>query len=223
MSFPTGRSRRFRLGCGLAGPELLEVRALAAVTVNAGQVVRVVDPQLMGVNATYWDASLNTSQTAHRWCKPLDSICSGFGWVGFGQNALQCADLYGSGNGPQHGQFCCLDERSGRGDARLRLRAARRKPPQSLLNAPGGSDHADRRRRPKMERPGQSMANGQLAKRGLLGEPARPPLATDDGLNFVRPGTYRAFGFNYFQESATKSTVAGRSITTARSMTRPLM
>ena len=36
---------------------------LATVTVNAGQVVRAVNTQLLGVNVNWWDTNLNTSQT----------------------------------------------------------------------------------------------------------------------------------------------------------------
>jgi hypothetical protein len=44
--------------------EWLEDRELlAVVSVNAGQVVRPVDTQLLGVNLTWWDSNLNTSQT----------------------------------------------------------------------------------------------------------------------------------------------------------------
>jgi hypothetical protein len=42
----------------LEGRELL-----ATVSVNAGQVVRAVDTQLLGVNVDWWDSNLNTGQT----------------------------------------------------------------------------------------------------------------------------------------------------------------
>jgi hypothetical protein len=52
-----GRSRR-------PGLESLEDRTLlATVTVNASDVIRPVETQLLGVNLTWWDSSLNTSQT----------------------------------------------------------------------------------------------------------------------------------------------------------------
>src|SRR6516164_6997032 len=41
----------------------LERRELLAVTINAGQRVRTVAPQLLGVNLTWWDTNLNTSAT----------------------------------------------------------------------------------------------------------------------------------------------------------------
>ena len=44
--------------------ELLEQRyLLAAVAVDAGQVVRVVNDDLLGINVAWWDTSLNTAQT----------------------------------------------------------------------------------------------------------------------------------------------------------------
>ena len=49
----------------LACLEVLESRRLlAAVTVNAGQVVRSVDTKLLGINTAPWDGNLSTSQTA---------------------------------------------------------------------------------------------------------------------------------------------------------------
>ena len=45
--------------------EALEPRELlATVAVNAGQVVRNVNTQLLGVNVAWWDSNLNTAQTA---------------------------------------------------------------------------------------------------------------------------------------------------------------
>ena len=47
-----------------AYPEPLEIRdLLAAVSVDVGQVVRAVNPQLLGVNTVWWDSNENTSQT----------------------------------------------------------------------------------------------------------------------------------------------------------------
>jgi hypothetical protein len=44
--------------------ESLEQRALlAVVSVNAGQVIRTVDTQLLGVNVVNWDSDLNTTET----------------------------------------------------------------------------------------------------------------------------------------------------------------
>jgi alpha-L-arabinofuranosidase len=55
------RSRHVRL-VGIV--ESLEIRdLLAAVSVDIGQVVRAVNPQLLGVNAVWWDTNLNTTQT----------------------------------------------------------------------------------------------------------------------------------------------------------------
>ncbi len=58
----TGEARG-RRACRPRG-EGLEVRdLLATVSVNAGQVVRAVDTNLLGVNLVEWDSYLNTSQT----------------------------------------------------------------------------------------------------------------------------------------------------------------
>ena len=44
--------------------EPLETQELpAAVTVDVGQVVRLVNTQVLGVNVAWWDANLNTTKT----------------------------------------------------------------------------------------------------------------------------------------------------------------
>src|SRR5262249_44892648 len=43
--------------------EQLEDRTVPTVTVNAGQVVRAVDPHVLGVNLAWWDSALGTAQT----------------------------------------------------------------------------------------------------------------------------------------------------------------
>ncbi len=58
---PRRRGSSFRVRPGL---ESLEGRALlATVSVDAGQVIRTVSPQLLGVNVNWWDSNLNTPQT----------------------------------------------------------------------------------------------------------------------------------------------------------------
>jgi alpha-L-arabinofuranosidase len=64
MSLLQGRSRSRSRRAKLSQLEMLESRALlAVVAVNAGQVVRQVDTQLLGVNLAWWDSNLNTTQT----------------------------------------------------------------------------------------------------------------------------------------------------------------
>jgi hypothetical protein len=65
MSLLHGRKRRSRREFAFACLESLERRALlAAVAVDAGEVARAIDPQSLGVNATWWDTNLSTGQTA---------------------------------------------------------------------------------------------------------------------------------------------------------------
>jgi len=65
--FPRRRKSRANLPLKhrtLLQVEALEERALlAAVTVNAGQIIRQVNDQVLGINLTNWDTSLNTPQT----------------------------------------------------------------------------------------------------------------------------------------------------------------
>jgi hypothetical protein len=57
-------SRRANLASASVGIEALETRETpSAITVNAGQVVRPVNNQVLGVNVDWWDSSLNTAQT----------------------------------------------------------------------------------------------------------------------------------------------------------------
>ena len=62
--------RAFRLGfragsrrCARASRGSKSRQLLATITVNAGQVVRAVDTQLLGVNVAWYDSDLNTPQT----------------------------------------------------------------------------------------------------------------------------------------------------------------
>jgi hypothetical protein len=57
-------SRPARHRCAPPFLEVLEARDLpATITINAGQVVRAVAPQILGINLAWWDTSLNTAQT----------------------------------------------------------------------------------------------------------------------------------------------------------------
>lgn len=59
------RRLRPRRSIGWSGLEGLEERVLlATVAVNAGSVVRAVDTQLLGVNVAWYDSNLNTAETA---------------------------------------------------------------------------------------------------------------------------------------------------------------
>ena len=53
----------FRRRTTLHLEELEPRNAPAVVNVNASQVLRVVNPQLLGVNVAWWDTSLNSTQT----------------------------------------------------------------------------------------------------------------------------------------------------------------
>src|SRR5262249_11799326 len=64
MSLFRSWGRRSTRRTALPGIEPLERRELlAVVSVNAGQVVRPVDTQLLGVNIDWWDSNLNTQET----------------------------------------------------------------------------------------------------------------------------------------------------------------
>ena len=56
-------SRKGRRACRPRLDDLEDRTLLATVTVNATQVVRTVDPELLGVNLVEWDSNQNTAQT----------------------------------------------------------------------------------------------------------------------------------------------------------------
>ncbi len=64
MRVRESRKHRFKRRLVATLEDLERRELLASVTVNAGQVLRSVAPQLLGVNVTWYDTNLNTSQTA---------------------------------------------------------------------------------------------------------------------------------------------------------------
>src|SRR5262249_29264627 len=63
------RQHALRNTSGRATPTFLRLEELeprdvpASISVNAGQVIRAVNPQVLGINVAWWDSHLNTTQT----------------------------------------------------------------------------------------------------------------------------------------------------------------
>ena len=167
-----GVAARCRLRPHLEGLEDREL--LAVVSVNAGQVVRTVDTQLLGVNLAWWDSDLNTAQTQQMvqaagltmFRFPGGSSSDDFHfnapptYNGEGTDASMASFIASVGGVG----LVTLDYGSGSPQEAAAFLA--------YLECPGRQYDADRQR-PGVERLDQRLADGQLADRRLLGQPAR--------------------------------------------------
>ena len=202
MSSLPDRNRRSRRGFALTCPESLEVRALlAAVTVDVGQVVRAVDPQLLGVNAAWWDTNLNTSQTQQMVQAAglnLFRLPGGSSSDDFHFNAPPT--YQGEGTIPSMASFIA----SVNGQAVVTLDYGSGSPQEAAaelayLNAPVGptTPIGDGQEWNDSTNAWQTV-NWQNA--GYWASlRAATPLPVDDGLNFLRLGRTAPFGFQYFE------------------------
>jgi len=203
MSFLPGRDRRSRRGFALTCPESLEVRALlAAVAVDVGQVIRAVDPQLVGVNATWWDTNLNTPQTQQMVEAAglnLFRLPGGSSSDDFHFNA---APTYqGEGTIPSMASFVA----SVNGQAVVTLDYGSGSPQEAAaelayLNAPVGATTPIGVGPEWSDSAGQwQMVNWQNAGYWASLRAATPVPGDPDGLNFMRLGRTAPFGFHYFE------------------------
>ena len=174
---------------------------LAAVAVDVGQVIRAVDPQLIGVNATWWDTNLNTSQTQQMVEAAglnLFRLPGGSSSDDFHFNA---APTYqGEGTIPSMASFVA----SVNGQAVVTLDYGSGSPQEAAaelayLNAPVGATTPIGDGQEWNDATGQwQTVNWQNA--GYWASlRAATPLAVDDGLNFLRLGRTAPFGFHYFE------------------------
>ena len=183
-------------------PEPLELRALlAAVAVDVGEVVRAVDPQLIGVNATWWDANLNTSQTQQMVQAAgfeLFRLPGGSDSDDFHFNAPP--KYQGAGTIPTMASFVA----SVNGQAVVTLDYGSGSPQEAAaelayLNAPVGATTPIGDGQEWNSSTSQwDTVNWQNA--GYWASlRAASPLQVDDGLNSLRLGRAQPFGFHYFE------------------------
>jgi len=174
---------------------------LAAVTVDVSQVVRAVDPQLLGVNATWWDTNLNTSQTQQMVQAAgmnLFRLPGGSSSDDFHFNAPPT--YQGEGTVPSMASFVA----SVNGQAVVTLDYGSGSPQEAAaelayLNAPVGATTpiGDGQEWNDNTSSWQTV-NWQNA--GYWASlRAATPLAVDDGLNFLRLGRTAPFDFKYFE------------------------
>jgi hypothetical protein len=182
--------------------ESLETRELpAAVLVDAGQVVRPVNDQVLGVNVAWWDSSLNTAQT--------QQLVQAAGLTlfrlpgGSSSDEFHFSDppsYFGKGTAASMASFIA----SVGGTGLVTLDYGTGSPQEAAaflayLNAPVGSTTAIG--------PGERWSNASNSWVQVdwktagywAGLRAAAPLAQDDGLNFLRLNQPAPFGFHYFE------------------------
>ncbi len=186
-----------------AEPAPLEPRALlASVTVDAGQVVRaVISPQLLGVNATWWDSSLNSSQTQQMVEAAglnLFRLPGGSSSDSFHFN--EPPSYNGQGTIPSMASFVA----SVNGQAVVTLDYGSGSPQEAAamlayLNAPVGATTTIGDG-PEWNTTTGSWQTVDWKTAGYWASlRAASPLPVDDGLNFMRLGRTAPFGFQYFE------------------------
>ena len=176
--------------------EWLEVRdLLAAVSVDVGQVVRAVNPQLLGVNTVWWDTNENTAQTEQMVeAAGLNFFRLPGGSSTDGIHFNQAPTYNGEGTIATMASFVA----SVGGQAVVTLDYGSGSPQEAAaelayLNAPVGSTTpiGDG---PEWSTKTSSWQTVDWQNAGYWASlRAAPPLPVDDGLNFLRLGTHRTF------------------------------
>jgi hypothetical protein len=202
MSDSNRRQKGSARRAALLGWEPLERRELlAVVSVDAGQVVRPVDAQLLGVNLAWWDSNLNTSQT---------------------QQMVQAADLtlfrFPGGSSSDDFHFNDPPSYQGKGTVSSMARFVASVGGQGLatLDYGSGSPQEAAALLAYLNAPvgnttpignGQEWNDSTKAWHTVdwktasywAGLRAAAPLAQDDGLNFLRLSRPAPFGFHDFE------------------------
>ena len=201
----TGPWRRLRprRSIGWSGVEGLEERVLlATVAVNAGSVVRAVDTQLLGVNVAWYDSDLNTPET--------QQMVQAAGLTMFRFPGGSSSDDFhfnqpptynGEGTDATMASFICVGERRRVGHARLRLG----KPPGGgrVSGVPGWRRASNTTPIGNGQEWNDSTNTWQTVNWQTAGYwaslRAAAPLATDDGLNFLRLDHPAPFNIQYWE------------------------
>jgi hypothetical protein len=173
----------------------------AAVTVDAGQVVRSVNANVLGVNVAWWDSHLNTTQT--------QQMVQAAGLTMFRFPGGSSSDEFHfndppsySGKGTVASMASFIDSVGGVGMVTLDYGSGSPQEAAALLaylNAPVGSSAVIGH--------GQEWDNSLHAWKDVdwqtagywAGLRAAAPLGQDDGLNFLRLNRPTPFGTHYFE------------------------
>jgi hypothetical protein len=182
--------------------EQLEDRCVpSTVTVNAGQAVRTVDAKVLGVNLTWWDSALGTSQT--------QQMVQAAGLNFFRLPGGSSSDTWhfnvgptwnGEGTTPNMASF--IAALGGTGLVTLNYGTASPQENAALLAYLNGSTGNTTAIGvgPQWSDASNSWVNVDWKTAGYwAGLRAAKPLATDDGLNFMRLGRSAPLGIHYFE------------------------
>jgi alpha-L-arabinofuranosidase len=182
--------------------ETLEHRnLLSSVTVNAGQVLRPVDNQVLGTNLAWWDSNLNTSQTQQMVQAAglnMFRFPGGSSSDTFHFNATPTYN--GEGTAPSMASFIS----SVNGTGMVTLDYGSGSPQEAAaflayLNAPTSNTTAIGQGE-QWNTATNSWTQVDWKTAGYwAGLRAATPLAQDDGLNFLRVGRAAPFGVRYFE------------------------
>ena len=192
---------RGRRACRPRGEGLEARELLATVSVNAGQVVRAVDTNLLGVNLVNWDSNLNTGQTTQmvqaagltEFRFPGGSASDDFhfnsppSYNGQGTDTSM-ASFIASVNGQA---IITLDYGSGSPQEAAALLAYFNGSTSNTTMIGNGQEWNDTAN-------AWQAVNWQAAGY-WAGLRAAAPLAHDDGLNFLRMNHPAPFGFHYWE------------------------
>jgi hypothetical protein len=198
------RDRRRRVAKQSPSPrvEMLEGRDMLAVAViNAGQALRQVNDQVLGVNLAWWDSSLNTTQTRQ--------MVEAAGLTMFRFPGGSSSDTWhfnappsydGEGTSPSMASFIA----SVGGTGMVTLDYGSGSPQEAAaflayLNSATGNTSVIGAG-PEWDSGTNSWVQQDWKTAGYwAGLRAAAPLAQDDGLNFLRIGRAAPFGFHYFE------------------------
>ncbi len=182
--------------------EQLEDRTVpSTVTVNAGQAVRTVNAQVLGVNLAWWDSALNTAQTQQM----VQAAGLNFFRLPGGSSSdtwhFNVGPTYnGEGTTPSMASFIAAV--GGTGLVTLNYGTASPQEGAALLAYLNGSTTNTTAIGvgPQWSDSSNSWVNVDWKTAGYwAGLRAATPLATDDGLNFLRLGRSAPFGIKYFE------------------------
>jgi hypothetical protein len=194
----SGRARRRLQPC----LEPLEDRTLpSVVTVNAGQTVRAVDTQVLGVNVNWWDTALNTTQTRQM------VQAAGLNFFRFpgGSSSdtwhFNSPPTYnGEGTSPSMTQF--IASVGGNGVVTLNYGTGSPQEAAAFLAYLDGKvgDTTPFGTGLQWSNAANAWVSVDWKTAGYwAGLRAATPLAVDDGLNFLRIGRSASFGITYFE------------------------
>jgi hypothetical protein len=184
------------------GLEALEGRALlATVTVNAAQVVRAVNTQLLGVNLAWWDTNLNTSQTRQMvQAAGLTSFRFPGGSSSDDFHFNKPPSYHGQGTDTSMAQF--IASVGGQGIATLDYGSGSPQEAAALLaylNAKVGNTTPIGAGQEWSDSSNTWVKVDWKTAGYWASLRAAAPLAKDDGLNFLRLGRTAPFGFHDFE------------------------